>query len=167
MDTILDFCRALPIRTYQKGETILPPDEVSDRLLILIEGPVAVVKNGTEIARITEPGAIFGEISVLLGVPTSARVAAKGTVRVHEVENASEYLRQSNALLEHTGRILAKRLLDATSYLVDIKQQYEGRSDHFGMVDQVLETLLMQQDRWSDSERLAAKREAKSDDSRF
>ena len=35
----------------------------TNRLLILRKGNVSVVKEGVEIARVTEPGAVFGEIS--------------------------------------------------------------------------------------------------------
>ena len=35
--------------------------------------------------------------------------------------------------------------LAATTYLVDIKRQFEDKSDHLGMVGEVLETLIHQQ----------------------
>ncbi|MGB6923675.1 MAG: cyclic nucleotide-binding domain-containing protein, partial [Methyloceanibacter sp.] len=43
------------------------------------------------------------------------------------------------------SRLLAERLNAATTYLVDLKQQFEGHDDHFGMVGEVLETLIHQQ----------------------
>jgi len=43
--------------------------------------------------------------------------------------------------------MLAGRLVDATSYLADLKHQYAGRDDHLGMVDAVLESLMQQQGR--------------------
>ena len=54
----------LPVVTYQAGETVLSAASTTGRLLILKEGEVAVVKEGLEIARVTEPGAVFGELSV-------------------------------------------------------------------------------------------------------
>jgi hypothetical protein len=53
----------LPVVTYQAGETVLSAASTTGRLLILKEGAVAVVKEGVEIARVTEPGAVFGELS--------------------------------------------------------------------------------------------------------
>ena len=44
------------------------------------------------------------------------------------------------------SQLLAQRLHGVTSYLVDLKAQFEDRSDHLGMVDDVLETLLHTQD---------------------
>ncbi|HEY6604079.1 MAG TPA: cyclic nucleotide-binding domain-containing protein [Xanthobacteraceae bacterium] len=58
-----------PIATYQAGETVLTAASTSGRLLILRKGAVAVLKEGVEIATVTEPGAVFGELSVLLDQP--------------------------------------------------------------------------------------------------
>jgi CRP/FNR family transcriptional regulator, cyclic AMP receptor protein len=44
----------LPLATYQAGETVLSAASTTGRLLILKEGAVAVVKEGVEIARVTE-----------------------------------------------------------------------------------------------------------------
>ena len=56
---------ALPLEYYQAGETVLAEGSRTDRLLILRWGDVAVLKKGVEIARVSEPGAVFGEISAL------------------------------------------------------------------------------------------------------
>ena len=64
---------ALPLTIYQAGERVLADGSRTDRLLILRKGNVAVVKEGIEIARVTEPGAVFGEISALLDCPHTAR----------------------------------------------------------------------------------------------
>ena len=50
----------LPLATYQAGETVLTAASTTGRLLILREGAVAVVRDGVEIAKVTEPGAVFG-----------------------------------------------------------------------------------------------------------
>ena len=64
---------AFPLTIYQAGETVLTDGSRTDRLLILRKGNVTVVKEGIEIARVTEPGAVFGEISALLDCPHTAR----------------------------------------------------------------------------------------------
>jgi signal-transduction protein with cAMP-binding, CBS, and nucleotidyltransferase domain len=58
---------ALPLVTYQAGETVIADDSRTAQLLILKKGAVAIIKEDTEIAKVTEPGAVFGELSVLLG----------------------------------------------------------------------------------------------------
>ncbi len=60
---------ALPLKIYQAGETVLAAGSTTGQLLILRKGLVAIIKDGIEIARVTDPGAVFGEISALL-IPT-------------------------------------------------------------------------------------------------
>ncbi|HXP05554.1 MAG TPA: hypothetical protein VN808_15655, partial [Stellaceae bacterium] len=43
------------------------------------------------------------------------------------------------------GKLLAERLNAATTYLVDLKRQLEGQGNHFGMVGEILETLIHHQ----------------------
>jgi hypothetical protein len=45
---------------------VLSTAATTGQLQVLKEGAVAVVKEGVEIAGVTEPGAVFGELSVLL-----------------------------------------------------------------------------------------------------
>ena len=66
----------LPIATYQAGETVLTAASTTGRLLILKKGAVAVLKEGVEISKVAEPGAVFGELSVLLDQPHTADVVA-------------------------------------------------------------------------------------------
>ena len=67
---------ALPVVTYQAGETVIVSGSKTGRLLILMKGTVAILKDNTEIARVGEPGAIFGELSLFLDQPHTADVRA-------------------------------------------------------------------------------------------
>ena len=62
---------ALPLATYQVGETVLAAGTTSGRLLVLKTGAVEVVKDEIQIAEVSEPGAVFGELSLLLLYSTS------------------------------------------------------------------------------------------------
>jgi CRP/FNR family cyclic AMP-dependent transcriptional regulator len=62
----------LALVTYQPGETVIVDGSRSGRLLILRKGTVAIMKGDTEIAKVAEPGAVFGELSVLLDQPHTA-----------------------------------------------------------------------------------------------
>src|SRR5262249_5898786 len=64
----------LPLVTYQAGETILEVGSTTGRLLILRSGAVTIEKEGMAIAEVSEPGAIFGELSALLNQPHTADV---------------------------------------------------------------------------------------------
>ena len=65
---------ALPLANYGAGETVFAEGSKTGKLFILKSGAVSVRKGGAEIAKVTEPGAIFGEMSVLLDQPHGADV---------------------------------------------------------------------------------------------
>ena len=60
-------CADLPLATYRADEVVVAAGSRTGRLLFLKEGAVAVIRQGTQIAIVDEPGAVFGEISALLG----------------------------------------------------------------------------------------------------
>ena len=74
--TIQKSLATLPVSTYEPGETVLAAGETSGKLLLLRKGLVEVVKAGTQIARISEPGAVFGELAFLSDRPHSSDVRA-------------------------------------------------------------------------------------------
>ena len=76
---------ALPIVTYQVGETVLGAGTTSGRLFVLKTGAVEVMKDGTQIAEVSEHGAIFGELSMLLDQPHTADVRALEDTEFHVV----------------------------------------------------------------------------------
>ena len=80
--------------TYQPGETVIADGSKTNRLLILKKGTVTIEKEGMEIAKVTEPGAVFGELSVLLDQPHTADVRALESSQFH-VANATTLLEQN------------------------------------------------------------------------
>lgn len=143
--SILSHCKSYPIKEFAPGEFLLEEGKSGRSLFVLVEGKVAVMRGPVEVARIAEAGALFGEMSVLLSRPYTANVVAKSKVRAYMVENAAEFLSSSPAVALHCARLLAQRLSDATTYLADFKAQFADRSDHFGMVDEILDSLINQQ----------------------
>lgn len=145
MRTILSFCQGLPEKTFGPGEVLLAEGERAGILYILIEGEVEVLKGDFQISTVSEPGAIFGDLSVLLDIPHTATVKALSLSRTHAVERASEFLQSHTDIAYQLARLLAQRLHGITTYLVDLKSQFEDQESHLGMVDEVLETLIHQQ----------------------
>ena len=76
MRTILSFCQDLPEAIFGPGEVLLAEGKKEELLYILIEGELEVLKGDFQINTVSEPGAIFGEISVLLDLPHMATVKA-------------------------------------------------------------------------------------------
>jgi CRP/FNR family transcriptional regulator, cyclic AMP receptor protein len=112
----------LPIATYQAGETVLTAASTTGRLLILKNGAVAVIKEGVEIGKIAEPGAVFGELSVLLGRPHTADVIAVKTSQFYVANAATLFMKDPVALL-YVATILAQRLDLANQALIELAQQ--------------------------------------------
>lgn len=115
---------ALPLTSYQTGETVLADGSRTDQLLILRKGNVAVLKDGFEIARVTEPGAVFGEISALLDCPHTAEVRALAPSVFHVAHPAAL---QDPAALFYVAAILARRLDRANQALVELKSEIEDK----------------------------------------
>jgi len=115
----------LPLVTYQAGETVVSTASTTGRLLILKEGAVAVVKEGVEIARVTEPGAVFGELSVLLDQPHTADVRALEASQFH-VADAATILRVDPIALLYVATVLAQRLDSANRGLLELKRQVQA-----------------------------------------
>src|SRR5262245_23762158 len=113
---------ALPLKTYQAGETVLANGSRTNELLILKNGSVAVVRQGIEVARVTDPGAVFGEISALLDCPHTADVRAVTTSQFHVAHPAAL---QDPAALFYVAAILARRLDRTNQALVELTNQVE------------------------------------------
>ena len=84
-------------------------------------------------------------MSVLLNRPHTATVRAATPVGVFVFDDAESFLKSHPEIAFFLGRLLAERLNAATTYLVDLKRQFEGHGNHLGMVGEVLETLIHQQ----------------------
>jgi CRP-like cAMP-binding protein len=115
----------LPLETYQAGETVLATGSRSGRLLILREGSVAIVKDAIEIAKVAEPGAVFGELSALLDQPHTADVRALETSQFHVAE-AADLLGQDPVALLYVAEVLARRLDGANRALIELKNQLQA-----------------------------------------
>jgi CRP/FNR family cyclic AMP-dependent transcriptional regulator len=116
---------ALPLASYGPGETVFTEGTSTGRLLILNKGAVSVVTGGTEIAKVAEPGAVFGELSVLLDQPHTADVR---TLEASEfrVADAAALLGQDPVALLYVTMVLARRLDGANRLLLELKNQVQA-----------------------------------------
>ena len=142
MPTILEVCQGrLPESRFGSGEVIIAEGTPAGKLFILAEGTVEVVKDTYVINTLSDPGAVFGEISVLLDTVHTATVRATSPTRFFVVDDPLEFMRSTPEVALGVARLLAHRLHAMTTYLVDLKHQFEQHTDHFGMVDEVLDAL--------------------------
>jgi len=146
MAAILKLIAKHKVESFEVGGVIMEQDTGSGPLFVLIQGEVEVLRDNVRVAKISEAGAVFGEMSVLLGKPHTATVRALKPSSFAIIENPREFLESSAEASFHIARLLAGRLNVLNQYLVDVKQQYEGH-DHLGMVNGVLDTLMHHQPR--------------------
>lgn len=113
---------ALPGATFDAGETVVRQGTKSGRLLFLKNGAVSVVRDGVEIVKVAEPGAIFGELSALLDQPHTADVRTLERSEFH-VADANILLALEPAALLYVATVLARRLDLANRSLIELKSE--------------------------------------------
>src|SRR3981189_450275 len=142
MRAILDYCHGGIECEIPAGTLILHEGGTTGHLYVLIEGRLEVIKGDTVVAIMTEPGAVLGEMSVLLDQPHTATVRAASDSAVYEISDAATFLRDQPAVALLIARLLAQRLNVATTYLAAIMQQYAGHGDPLAMVGEILQTMI-------------------------
>jgi CRP/FNR family transcriptional regulator, cyclic AMP receptor protein len=115
---------SLPRVTYQPGQILIAEGSRTGRLLILRTGAVVIIKDGTEIAKVTEPGAVFGEISALLDQPHAADVRVLESSQFYVADAVVMLKRDSTAAL-YVATVLASRLNAANQALIQLKSQLQ------------------------------------------
>jgi CRP-like cAMP-binding protein len=136
---------ALPAIRYDADIALFVEGESNGKLYVLLEGEVEVLRGDTRVMVANQPGAIFGEMSVLLGAPHSATVKTVKPSTMYVIEDAGKFLEDHPKLALVIARLLAQRLTAATTYLVDLKRQFEGHGDHARSIGDALESLIHQQ----------------------
>jgi CRP/FNR family transcriptional regulator, cyclic AMP receptor protein len=112
---------ALPLATYQAGQTVFAPGSKTGLLLILKNGAVAIIKEAVEIAKVVERGSVFGEMSALLGEPHTAEVRAVENSQFHVADAAM--VMQDPISLHYIAILLARRLEVTNEALYELKSQ--------------------------------------------
>ena len=79
-------------RDYAAGETVIEQGDCTGLLFFLIEGTVAVTKDDVPVTRTNEAGAVFGDLSALLGVPHTAEVRGIEASSFYVVEDPVPFL---------------------------------------------------------------------------
>lgn len=144
MDDLLARCADLPVRELAPGEVLLPEGAAPGPLYVLRSGSLEIRTGGRLLSRVEQPGSFLGEVSVLLGSPTTAAVVADGPASVHVLQDAATLLAERPDLLLEVARLLARRVTALTVYLSDVREQYADTEGHLGMMDRVLSALVVQ-----------------------
>jgi CRP/FNR family cyclic AMP-dependent transcriptional regulator len=144
MPDMLSLSAHLPELEFAPGDVVVAEGGAGGDLWVLVSGALQVRKGGVQVNVITQPGALVGEISLLLGSPHSATVeATERSVLRHAADGAALLFGHPDVTrLVAVG--LAERLSFVTTYLADLKHQY-GDAPGLTMVSDVLARLAQRQ----------------------
>ena len=131
-------------KTFEAGTILLAEGKNTGKVYVLVEGAVEIDRGGVTIAKSSDEGAIFGEMSLLLDLPHTASVRTTSQSTLYEILDGNAFLQSDPQIALIVAKTLAQRLYSATTYLVDLKKQYAGQSNHLGMVSDVLASLVFQ-----------------------
>jgi CRP/FNR family transcriptional regulator, cyclic AMP receptor protein len=140
---MLDLSGHLPEVELDTGQAVVHEGGAGGGIWVLVSGALQVRKDGIPVNTITQPGAMVGELSVLLGIVHTATVEATEPSRLRYAADGHELL-EHPAVTKLVAIGLAERLNFVTSYLADLKYQY-GDTPGLSMVNDVLTRLAQPQ----------------------
>lgn len=136
MVDLLQLSSHLPEVDIDAGHEILREDERTGAIWILVSGELRVRRGTTVVDWIDRPGAVIGEMGVLLGTAATASVDASEPSRLRYAANGEDFL--ADPMVTRLVAVgLAERLNLVTTYLADLQDQY-GDSPEMDMVQEIL-----------------------------
>jgi CRP-like cAMP-binding protein len=138
---VLESLTVFPEVAFAEGELVLRQGTTTERLLFLKEGAVDIVRDEVLIARVAEPGAVFGDMAVILGRPHSADVRAAEPTRCHVVENATLLLEAEPGLALYVMTVLASRLDAVNRHLIEARKGLDDAAAPRGFLAETLDNL--------------------------
>ena len=122
MSAILKLCQGVPLQTVAPGTILLAEGKHDRTLCVLVDGEVEILKDEFQANTVSEPGAVFGEMSILLNSPHTATVRARTPCRVHMIENGEVFLRENKDMAYDLLKIVAGRLQGVTTHLTNLNR---------------------------------------------
>ena len=142
---MLTLAAPLPEVTFDPGDVVIDEGGEAGGLWVLLSGRLEVCKGSTRVNTIEKPGAIVGEVSLLLGARHGATIKALEPTRARYAADGHAFLLGDPEVTRNIAVGLAERLNYVTAYLADLKNQY-GDAPGLSMVDTVLSRLAQHQD---------------------
>lgn len=137
---LTDIIRISRRREYSPAEIIFDMGEPGDAMYVIESGRVRIVQifsdGSREILANLDPGQVLGDMSVIDGLPRTARAIAVSTVVVYRLER-QEFNVMRNAgnsaafkIIRNVAKALSKRLRDANKKLIQFYGDPEGSLDY-------------------------------------
>jgi CRP/FNR family cyclic AMP-dependent transcriptional regulator len=126
MASLLTLTFSQPALTLEPGDVLIKEGDPGGDIFVLETGRLRVERDGVTLATISSPGALVGEMSVLLGTENTATVRAEKPTSVRVVKDALAYLERQPLVALRVAMLLSQRL-DATSALLVEMQKDSAR----------------------------------------
>ena len=141
---MLALSASLPEVAFAAGDVVVREGGADGSLWVLVSGALRVTKGGVAVNTVTRPGALIGEVALLLDVPHGATVEATTPSVLRRAADGAALLADHPAVTRLVAIGLAERLNLVTTYLADLKHQY-GDAPGIAMVGEVLARLAERQ----------------------
>lgn len=112
---------------FPAGHVLVPQGGKLGKLFVLRKGEVEVERDGVFVNSISQPGAIFGEMSLLLDIPHSATVRAVTDIEVFVIADALKVLEANPSWTLQIARLLAQRVNHTTKLLAESQGEVAHR----------------------------------------
>jgi CRP-like cAMP-binding protein len=141
LEAVFERLSAFPILVFEQGDMVLAEGSATGRLLFLIQGAVDVVKDQWRIARVVEPGAVFGDMAALRGQPHSANVIAVQPSSFFVIDDAATFLKSEPLIALYVAVIQSGRLDAVNRHLIDARRQLTASGQQDTMFSAVLDRI--------------------------
>ncbi|HSA81599.1 MAG TPA: cyclic nucleotide-binding domain-containing protein [Geminicoccaceae bacterium] len=138
---VLEQVRGFPLRSFAAGERVICQGTATGLLLFLNEGAVDVALEDTFIARVAEPGAVFGDLAFLLDQPHTATVTAVQPCSFHVVEEPEAFLEAEPKVAVYVARVLARRMNAVNHLLVEARRRASDSDQLRGVLAETLDRI--------------------------
>jgi CRP-like cAMP-binding protein len=128
MHEILSFCSSEQSTIVPDQTNIIEEGTKTGAIFILIEGRIEIIKNGSSVAILSEPGTVIGEISLLQDCPHTATCRSLGKVKMYSIMNGKEFLLNNINIFWIISRGLANKLQLTTSCLASFSSDVQNYS---------------------------------------
>jgi len=125
MVTVQSALEQSPLKSFQAGQAILEQDAPPSEVYVLHSGQVQVERGKRVIATYDTPGAIFGEVAVLLNEPSQVAFRAVDDVEVRVVDDFHALVQKDVEALYGLAQSLARRLADMDHAFIRTQEQLE------------------------------------------
>jgi CRP/FNR family transcriptional regulator, cyclic AMP receptor protein len=146
MPSIIELTAAEPISALAPGDVLLAEGATGGMLYVLLSGELTVERDGVKLASLTQPGTLIGEMSVLLGTPSTATVRARRESHVRTIADAANVLNTDAKLASRVAAELAARLNSTSALLVELSRKDEGKAHDQGLLARIIGALHMSSD---------------------